>query len=193
MKKCTCSIIFFAVILNVQAQKVLSEGAALLFKNIKSSLPAEDRNSLFKKSGFVLSKDKKQFVIAASEGMMDYPFPAFVFPTDMNKDGKEEIFVIFGNGYTSGQTGSSLLLFIKDKTGNYQTNFGFSGAMPVIMPTKNGGYPDLLIGGPGFEFPVWRWNGKEYVYYRKITDKSLGKLKTSSIEDESRIYCNALR
>jgi hypothetical protein len=35
------------------------------------------------------------------------------------------------------------------------------------MPTKNLGYPDLMIGGPGFEHPVWRWNGKEYNVYKK--------------------------
>ena len=28
------------------------------------------------------------------------------------------------------------------------------------------GYPDLSIGGPGFCFPVWRWNGREYANQR---------------------------
>ena len=32
-----------------------------------------------------------------------------------------------------------------------------------FLPTKGvGGWPDIEIGGPGFCFPVERWNGHEY-------------------------------
>ncbi|MFN2438114.1 MAG: hypothetical protein ABR503_02870 [Chitinophagaceae bacterium] len=86
-------------------------------------------------------------------------------------DGKEEIFIVFGNSYTSGQTGSSVVLYIKDKSGNYQPNLGFPGVTPDAMPIKNLGYPDLMIGGPGFEWPIWRWNGKAYNFYKKIKKK----------------------
>ncbi len=40
--------------------------------------------------------------------------------------------------------------------------------MPEFQKTFNLGYPDLLIGGPGFEQPVWRWNGKEYQFYKTV-------------------------
>jgi hypothetical protein len=40
--------------------------------------------------------------------------------------------------------------------------------MPEFQKTFNLGYPDLLIGGPGFEQLVWRWNGKEYQFYKKV-------------------------
>jgi len=53
------------------------------------------------------------------------------------------------------------------------------------MPTINKGYPDLIIGGPGFEFPIWRWNGKEYAYINKVKDQDLPKMKTKNIEDVS--------
>jgi len=29
-----------------------------------------------------------------------------------------------------------------------------------------GGWPDILVGGPGFCFPVERWNGKAYELHR---------------------------
>jgi hypothetical protein len=35
-----------------------------------------------------------------------------------------------------------------------------------VLPTKNEGYPELLIGGPGFCFPVWGWDGTAYVPLR---------------------------
>ncbi len=36
-----------------------------------------------------------------------------------------------------------------------------------FLKTKGvGGWPDISIGGPGFCFPVWRWNGKAYALNR---------------------------
>ncbi|HET6490440.1 MAG TPA: hypothetical protein VFG28_11850 [Syntrophales bacterium] len=45
-------------------------------------------------------------------------------------------------------------------------NFGFPGMDYTKMKTGNKGYPDLMIGGPGFCHPVWRWNGKAYQHFR---------------------------
>jgi hypothetical protein len=40
-------------------------------------------------------------------------------------------------------------------------------AMPNFLATKGvGGWPDIEMGGPGFCFPVWRWNGKAYALNR---------------------------
>jgi hypothetical protein len=39
--------------------------------------------------------------------------------------------------------------------------------MLSFLTTKGvGGWPDIEIGGPGFCFPVERWNGKQYVLHR---------------------------
>jgi hypothetical protein len=175
------------------SQTQLSEGAKLLFKNIKTKLTSSEKNQVYKTSGLVVSNDKKQFAIANDAVSLDHSFNAVVLPTDLNNDGKEELFVIYGNSYTSGETGSNVLLFIKDKMGNYQFNFGFSGTSPLILSTKKAGYPDLLIGGPGVEYPVWRWNGKEYIFYKKITEQTLSKIKTVKAEDISRAYINNVK
>jgi hypothetical protein len=43
---------------------------------------------------------------------------------------------------------------------------GGSG-IPEFLRTKGaGGWPDISIGGPGFCFPVARWNGKVYAQHR---------------------------
>jgi hypothetical protein len=189
-----CLVIFSLFLWgNLQAQKNLSEGAKLLFQNTKTTTTPAEKNDIYKKSSLCLSNDKKQFAIAGDATSLDHPFDAIVMPTDMNKDGKEEIFIVFGNSYTSGATGTNVLLFIKDKTGIYQFNFGFSGATPGIMPTKTPAYPDLLIGGPGVEFPIWRWNGKEYVFSKKITEKQLAKIKMISVETASKAYLKNLK
>jgi hypothetical protein len=138
---------------------------------------------------FPLSRDKKQFIL--DKGSADYPFDVLVYPTDLNKDGSEEIFMTYGNTYTSGLTGSNVQLFIRDAYGDWHANLGFPGVTPDALATGNAGYPDLLIGGPGNMFPVWRWNGKAYDLNRKVSDAQLKNLKSSSIENVSKVYVNA--
>jgi hypothetical protein len=169
----------------------LTPGAALLFKNVKSTLTPAEKNLIVKQLGFLLSKDKKQFIADAESA--DYPFDAIVYPTDMNRDGKEEVFVSYGNTYTSGMAGQSIALFIKDPTGIYRSQLGVSGTVPDALPAATNKYPDLVVGGPGFEFPIWRWNGKEYVPHGTIKDAALGKAKTTNVEALSKAYTSGLK
>jgi hypothetical protein len=42
-----------------------------------------------------------------------------------------------------------------------------SQGMAEFLKTKGAeGWPDISVGGPGFCFPVMRWNGKAYVVNR---------------------------
>lgn len=167
--------------------QTLNKVADLLFKNVKTKLTVAEKNQLATALGFVLSKDKEQ-PFALDADSKEYPFNATVFPVDMNKDGKEEIFVHFGNSYTSGNTGTSIALFIKNSSGVYQNHLGFPGMLPDVLGTVNQGYPDLLIGGPGFEYPVLRWNGKTYAHHRVVKDAAYEKLKKKSVSELSKEY-----
>ena len=169
----------------------LNKASALLFKNTKTKLTALQKNKIFDSLGFKISKDGKQFI--ADDEAADYPFDAIVYPTDLNKDEKEEIFILFGNSYTSGMAGSSIVLFIADKNGSYKKNLNFPGMLPDALATINLGYPDLLIGGPGMEFPVWRWNGKAYDYYKEVKDADYEKLKKINVEELSKAYTVILK
>lgn len=172
-----------------ESDNSLSEGAKLLFKDIKCKLTVTEKNFIYTKLGFHLSKDKKGFTDGESE---EDAFSAEVLPTDMNKDGLEEIFVSYGNTYTSGMTGSEIVLFIKTN-GRYQENLGFPGLIPDALSSSNQGYPDLLIGGPGFEFPIWRWNGNKYNLHRRVKDKDVKAIKTTNIEEISKEYRTTIR
>jgi len=181
-------IIFFVLCIPVilPAQS-LTEGATLLFKNCKSNLTSAEKNKLFIDLQFRLSKDRNQFV-ADGDVNKEFPFDAQVMPTDFNKDGKEEVFIIYGNSYTSGGAGSSVVVFIKNAAGKYESQLGFPGTAPYVLATVIKGYPDLLIGGPGLEFPVWKWNGSSYVLARKVKDGEYEKLKKTSLEEVSKAY-----
>ncbi|HYK47663.1 MAG TPA: hypothetical protein VEV83_20940, partial [Parafilimonas sp.] len=171
---------------SASAQAKPSDVASVLFKNVKTKLTIAEQNEIAKKL-FILSSDKDH-PFATDKDSKDYPFAALVMPTDMNKDGKEEIFISFGNSYTSGNAESSVSLFIKNATGIYTLNLGFPGTTPDALATSNQGYLDLLVGGPGMEYPVYRWNGKEYAYLRDVKDADYGKLKSTNVAELSKAY-----
>ena len=184
------SLLLISISLFAQTTAGLTPGADLLFRNTKSKLTTAEKNSLYASTGFLLSADKKQFI--ADKEAAEFPFDATVYPTDLNGDGKEEIFILFGNTYTSGATGSSIVMYIKNSGGKYVSNLGFPGTLPYALPAPAKAYPDLIIGGMGFSFPVWKWNGKAYAYNRKFSDKMFEKYKTENIESVSKKYTDKL-
>jgi len=79
---------------------------------------------------------------------------------DLNGDGQLEVMTQeFGSCF--GRAGSQMNLYIKDKGGKWQPQFGFPGS-PKILEAKNHGFPDIEVLGPGTCFPVWRYDGKQY-------------------------------
>jgi hypothetical protein len=138
-----------------------SPGAAILFASGAGGLSVADQNLIFESLGLALDSTGKGFTAC------DQPADAEATFSDWNGDGNTEVLVVFGNTCTSGMAGSSVVLFIKDSArAGYSTNLGFPGASADPQATSNLGYPDLLIGGPGFCFPIWRWNGTEYEYLK---------------------------
>ncbi len=84
---------------------------------------------------------------------------------DLNGDGQPEVFTQLQSG-CYGMAGVQLDLLVKGKDGKWTSQFGFPGVY-TILETKNLGYPDIEIGGPGNCFPVWRWNGTSYALHKK--------------------------
>lgn len=84
---------------------------------------------------------------------------------DLNRDGQPEVFTQIHGTCWGGHTGVHMNLFIKDRDGQWQPQFGFPGIYRV-METGNQGFPDIEVGGPGTCFPVWRWTGARYEIHR---------------------------
>lgn len=179
---CCCHL----AIVTAQSSK-LSPVAEALFKNVKSKLTIAEKNTIATKTNFILSGNSDQ-PFASDKDSKEYPFAAHVYPTDINKDGKEDVFILFGNSYTSGNTESSISLYVKTASGAYTMLLGFPGTLPDVLTTVSKGYPDLLIGGPGMEFPVLRWNGKDYAYHHEVKDAAYAKLKKTGVDSLSKAY-----
>ncbi|MEZ5995420.1 MAG: hypothetical protein R3C25_06670 [Hyphomonadaceae bacterium] len=57
--------------------------------------------------------------------------------------------------------GPGLTLF-KHEGASWRAIYFSRGASLAVLPTRTGGVSDLAEAGPGFEHPLWTWNGTEY-------------------------------
>lgn len=133
----------------------------LLFGSESHGLSVAEQRIIFETLDLVLAEDGEQFL---DRGCLT-PASAGVEYLDLNHDGTPEVLVTFGNSCVSGITGSSAMLFVK-QDGGYEANLGFPAASVTPLNSGNLDYDDLLIGGRGFCFPVWRWNGRKYDHLR---------------------------
>lgn len=87
---------------------------------------------------------------------------------DVNQDGKPERFYHIGSSYF-GQAGAAVLMQWQDNGKGWQRILDVSnGTLSGVLPGKQNGYTDLLLGGPGMDAPIWRWNGKQYDFFQKV-------------------------
>jgi len=179
----------FASFAQTRTAVALSEGATLLFKNTKSKLTNDQKNWLFKQLNFTLSGDKKKFMSG------EYDVAITPYFTDMNKDGNEEVFIVMESSALYGNTGQDFILYIKNSKGNFERDPELGGGIAMILVSKNPGYPDIAIGGPGFDFPICRWDGKKYKYLKKLKDADLqsGKVKYMDLSECSKLYTDSLK
>jgi hypothetical protein len=65
----------------------------------------------------------------------------------------------------------------------------------MILGSKKTGYPDIAIGGPGFDFPIYRRDGTKYKYLKKLKDADLqsGKVKYMELSECGKLYTDTLK
>lgn len=113
-------------------------------------------------TGGKLKATRGKYFDLACNASLDYEAEVI----DLNGDGQPEVFTSVHGSCLGGMAGVYMNLYIKDRHGHWRPQFGFQGIYTVLK-TRNKGYPDIEIGGPGFCFPVWRWNGRQYALHKK--------------------------
>jgi hypothetical protein len=141
------------------SESIAAGSPEVLFKGVTSKLTLEEKQQILGQMEFRMSEDGKFFV-----EYCDQDVSPVVEVVDLNGDSVEEVFVYWGNPCTSGNTGSSISLFVKDAVGQYAMCLGFPANSYRRLETENKGFPDLEFGGAGFCRGVWQWNGREYEY-----------------------------
>lgn len=125
--------------------------------------PAAERSAIFTAAGFV--RRGVDWRTRNCEGMegASYTPGAIDDYRDLNGDGHPEAVVSEGSSNCYGNTETHFWLLSKQASGTWKLIYNET-AVPEFLKSKGvGGWPDILLGGPGFCFPVLRWNGKAYV------------------------------
>ena len=128
---------------------------------LAAQLQSSDEAEAFKASGYLLTDNKWH---SECNEPIELSFtPAKIGSiTDLNGDGLPEIIISEGGTACYGNTGSGFTVVSKQSNNTWKPMLSSAG-IPTFLKTKGvNGWPDIEIGGPGFCFSVWRWNGKSY-------------------------------
>ena len=138
----------------------------LLAAMLAASAPAAEQAAIFKAAGF--TRRGGAWKSGNCDGAESESYSPGNIETyrDLNGDGRPEAVVTEGGAICYGMTGTHFWLLSKQADGSWKL-MTQETAMPDFLKTKgSGGWPDISLGGPGFCFPVVRWNGKAYVNHR---------------------------
>lgn len=126
------------------------------------NIPAAERTAIFKAAGAVQSGGQ-WYLCAEDPNRTPSTIDRYA---DLNGDGRPEAVITDGGTFCYGMAGTGFQLVSKQLNGSWKVVAGEIG-IPEFLPIKGvGGWPDIMIGGPGFCFPVQRWNGHEYALHR---------------------------
>ena len=133
--------------------------------DVSSGPPSEeDTAAIFEAAGFRHESDEWH---ACGDPSTDSYTPGWIEKVgDLNGDGRPEAIVMEGSLFCFGSTEVGYTIVSRQADGAW-TQIASGPGSPSPLATKGeGGWPDLEIGGPGFCFPVERWNGSEYALDR---------------------------
>jgi hypothetical protein len=134
-------------------------------QGVAATLQAGDEAAAFKAAGF--TKRGKAWRSGCDDpGSASYTPGRIEQLVDLNGDGLADAVITEGGTFCYGNTGQAFWLVAKQADGRW-TLIAQSTGIAEFLKTKGAqGWPDISIGGPGFCFPVQRWNGREYKLQR---------------------------
>ncbi|MEO8411507.1 MAG: hypothetical protein ABI478_13145 [Propionivibrio sp.] len=147
---------------------LLIAGTLLAFSCIAASgapggLSPTDQTAAFKAAGFKLKGKRWQ---GCDDPTPTYTAGAIQEVRDLNGDGLPEAVITEGGTYCYGNTAAGYSLVSKQPNGSWKLITNGTGIISFLNTRGSSGWPDIEIGGPGFCFPVERWNGRQYALHR---------------------------
>lgn len=127
-----------------------------------TTLSKGEEVALFKAAGAVQRKGK--WVICADDPQASGAQIETLH--DLNGDGRPEALLTEGGTFCYGGTGMGFTLLSMQPDGRWRVMTRNTGIAEFLKTRGTDNWPDISVGGPGFCFPVMRWNGKEYKLQR---------------------------
>lgn len=128
-----------------------------------ADLSAADRAAVFKAAGATKQKDGR-WVICTDDPQTSGASIDEV--RDLDGDGQPEAVVNEDGSFCNGMSGTRFALVSKQADGRWRSMLASEGMAEFLTARGKDGWPDVSIGGPGFCFPVMRWNGNAYAFNR---------------------------
>lgn len=125
-------------------------------------LSPTDEAAAFKAAGFTLQGKQWR---ACDDQSSSYTPGVIEEVRDLNGDGRLEALVTEGSTDCYGNTGVGYSVVSQQTNGSWKLMTKGIGMVTFLNTKGAGGWPDIEVGGPGFCFPVLRWNGSEYVLH----------------------------
>lgn len=142
------------------------DGWKLLF-DAGLDLSEDDRLAIYRYLGLTRSASGDELRVMGGEEAGPARFTVAL--EDLDADGRPEVFVTGGNTFLSGRGGSSVWLFTRAAPGSdWQMHLGVPAMGYSVLEWREGGYPDLRVGGAGDCDVVWRWDGATYAHHETI-------------------------
>jgi hypothetical protein len=129
-----------------------------------TTLQPADEAAAFKAAGF--TKRGGMWRSGCDDPTASYTPGRIEKVADLNGDGLPDAVISEGGTYCYGNTGQAYWLVSKLATGGWKLMTNGTGILEFLKTKGAGGWPDVSVGGPGFCFPVERWNGREYKLQR---------------------------
>ena len=126
------------------------------------TLPPADQAAAFKAAGFTLKG--KQWRVC-EDASPSYSPGKIEEVKDLNGDGQMEALITEGSGDCYGNVGVGYFVVSRQANGAWKLITNGTGMISFLNSKGVGGWPDIEVGGPGFCFPVLRWNGTKYVLH----------------------------
>ena len=149
------------------ATAFLRDAAAALVVEPDAELADADRAAVLRAAGATLRDGKWVLCAPPPDAGALPPAGTEIGPVrDLNGDGRPEAVVTDSGSYCYGHAGMGFKLLSRQADGSWRLMTEATG-MPEFLKTRGvGGWPDMTVGGPGFCFPVYRWNGRAYALHR---------------------------
>lgn len=129
-----------------------------------ATLPPADIAAAFRAAGF--TRQNGQWKNCDDPGTAGYSPGKVETVRDLNGDGRPEAIIVESSSFCHGEAGQGYVLVSKQANGRWLRITDGSGMIDILKTRGVANWPDLSIGGPGFCFPVERWNGKAYALHR---------------------------